>query len=95
MTSLDLFQGCLLGLSLGDALGAPYEGGVLERLLWRLIGKTSQGEMRWTDDTQMTIDKIKLMTFEELVRLVLELQKENENLKAELARSKKVRPSQR
>ena len=56
MASLDQFQGCLLGLSLGDALGAPYEGGVLERLLWRVIGKTSKGEMRWTDDTQMTID---------------------------------------
>ena len=37
-------------------MGAPYEGGVLERLLWRVIGKTSKGEMRWTDDTQMTID---------------------------------------
>ncbi len=58
MASLDQFQGCLLGLSLGDALGARYEGGILERLLWRVIGKTSQGEMRWTDDTQMTIDLI-------------------------------------
>ncbi len=54
MASLDQFQGCLLGLSLGDALGARYEEGILERLLWRVIGKTSQGEMRWVDDTQMT-----------------------------------------
>jgi poly(ADP-ribose) glycohydrolase ARH3 len=50
------FQGALLGLALGDALGAPYEGGVLERLLWRLLGTTSEGHMRWTDDTQMSLD---------------------------------------
>lgn len=55
---LDQFQGCLLGSALGDALGAPFEGGLLERLLWRLIGKTRRGEKRWTDDTQMTIDVI-------------------------------------
>jgi poly(ADP-ribose) glycohydrolase ARH3 len=50
------FQGALLGLALGDALGAPYEGGVLERLLWRLVGTTREGHMRWTDDTQMSLD---------------------------------------
>jgi len=54
--TLDRFQGCLLGLALGDALGAPYEGGILERTLWRLIGRTRRGEWRWTDDTQMSID---------------------------------------
>ena len=54
--TLDRFEGCLLGLALGDALGAPHEGGPLERLLWRLIGTTVQGHMRWTDDTQMAID---------------------------------------
>ena len=54
--TLDRFQGCLLGLALGDALGAPHEGGLLERALWRLIGRTRQGERRWTDDTQMSID---------------------------------------
>ena len=52
----DRFEGCLLGLALGDALGAPYEGGPLERLLWRALGTTDAGEMRWTDDTQMSID---------------------------------------
>jgi len=52
----DQFTGCLLGLALGDALGAPFEGGPLERSLWRLIGTTRRGEMRWTDDTQMTLD---------------------------------------
>lgn len=48
--------GCLLGLALGDALGAPYEGGILERLLWRAIGTTGSGAARWTDDTQMALD---------------------------------------
>jgi poly(ADP-ribose) glycohydrolase ARH3 len=52
----DRFTGCMLGLALGDACGAPYEGGPVERLLWRLIGTTRQGEMRWTDDTQMSLD---------------------------------------
>jgi len=50
------FTGCLLGLALGDALGAPYEGGLFERLVWRMIGNTKQGKIRWTDDTQMAID---------------------------------------
>jgi ADP-ribosylglycohydrolase len=52
----DHFLGCLLGLALGDALGAPREGGPIERLLWRAIGKTRDGKMRWTDDTQMSLD---------------------------------------
>jgi len=29
---------------------------VLERALWRLIGRTSDGRRRWTDDTQMALD---------------------------------------
>lgn len=48
-----------MGLALGDALCAPYEGGVLERLLWKVLGKTKSGHMRFTDDTQMTIDVAK------------------------------------
>ena len=55
MTS-DGFVGCLLGLALGDAIGAPYEGGPVERLVWRFIGKTGKGKTRWTDDTQMALD---------------------------------------
>lgn len=55
MTS-DQFEGCLLGLALGDALGAPFEGGLLERLVWRFLGRTSAGHARWTDDTQMAKD---------------------------------------
>ena len=50
------YFGCLLGLALGDALGAPYEGGMMERLLWHLIGNTAGGAKRWTDDTQMALD---------------------------------------
>lgn len=50
------FVGGLLGLALGDAHGAPFEGGPLERWLWRRIGRTPQGLRRWTDDTQMALD---------------------------------------
>jgi poly(ADP-ribose) glycohydrolase ARH3 len=56
MATQDQFVGCLLGLSLGDAIGAPFEGGVVERFTWKLIGKTMHGKMRWTDDTQMSLD---------------------------------------
>jgi ADP-ribosylglycohydrolase len=47
----------LLALAVGDAFGAPYEGGPVERALWAVIG-TKNGRHRWTDDTQMTIDVI-------------------------------------
>lgn len=50
-------KGCVLGLALGDAFGAPYEGGMLERGLWSVIGK-EKGKRRWTDDTQMTLDVV-------------------------------------
>ena len=56
MIGIDRFHGCLLGLALGDAMGAPFEGGPLERLVWRCIGRTRQGHARWTDDTQMALD---------------------------------------
>lgn len=58
MPTLDQFQGCLLGQALGDALGASHEGGFLERLVWRFLGTTRAGAMRWTDDTQMTVDLV-------------------------------------
>lgn len=54
--TIDPFTGCILGLATGDALGAPYEGGILERLVWRAIGRTRDGRLRWTDDTQMSLD---------------------------------------
>jgi poly(ADP-ribose) glycohydrolase ARH3 len=53
--TLDQFKGCMLGLAFGDALGAKYEGGYLERGLWFLLGQT-KGRMRYTDDTQMSLD---------------------------------------
>lgn len=49
--------GALLGLALGDAYGAPFEGGPIERALWFIIGK-NKGRFRYTDDTQMTIDVV-------------------------------------
>ncbi|MCA9095910.1 MAG: ADP-ribosylglycohydrolase family protein, partial [Planctomycetaceae bacterium] len=67
MISLDQFQGCLLGTALGDALGAPFEGGILERLLWRAIGFTKTGERRWTDDTQMTVDLVESFLAQEKI----------------------------
>ncbi len=36
----DKFIGTFIGLSLGDALGAPYEGGFIERFLWKFFAKT-------------------------------------------------------
>lgn len=58
MRTLEQTLGCLLGLALGDAYGAPFEGGLLERGLWRAIGTNRRGEKRWTDDTQMSIDLV-------------------------------------
>lgn len=54
--SLDQYQGCLLGLATGDAMGAPYEGGWPERLAWACLGRSMGGALRWTDDTQMSLD---------------------------------------
>lgn len=56
MINLNKYSGCFLGLAIGDAYGAPYEGGPIERLLWKAIGKTEDGKKRYTDDTQMSID---------------------------------------
>lgn len=56
MINLDKYRGCFLGLAIGDAFGAPYEGGPLEKLLWKIIGKTRDGKLRYTDDTQMALD---------------------------------------
>jgi len=52
------YIGCFLGLAMGDAYGAVYEGGILEKFVWSLIGKT-KGKLRYTDDTQMSIDLAK------------------------------------
>jgi len=52
----DKYSGCFLGLAIGDAYGAPFEGGPIERFLWKMIGRTADGRIRHTDDTQMSID---------------------------------------
>ncbi|MBH0205093.1 MAG: ADP-ribosylglycohydrolase family protein [Nitrospira sp.] len=49
--------GSVMALAIGDAFGAPYEGGILERTLWAFIG-VNGGKRRWTDDTQMSVDVI-------------------------------------
>jgi ADP-ribosylglycohydrolase len=53
----DRIVGSVLASALGDACGAPYEGGILERAFWALIGRR-KGRRRWTDDTRMSIDVI-------------------------------------
>jgi len=35
MNKQDKYHGCLVGLALGDALGAPFEGGIVEIFLWK------------------------------------------------------------
>ncbi|EPP19724.1 Adprhl2 protein [Vibrio fluvialis PG41] len=47
--------GVFVGLAIGDAYGAKHEGGVLERLYWKFVSKTSDGKIRYTDDTEMSI----------------------------------------
>ena len=55
------FEGCLLGLAVGDALGAPFEGQSLDSIARQfrtasdLIDHLPAGELRYTDDTQMAI----------------------------------------
>lgn len=56
MDNVARYCGCFIGLACGDALGAPYEGGFLERLLWKFLGRNPAGRRRFTDDTQMSID---------------------------------------
>ncbi len=45
-----------MGLAVGDAYGVAHEGGPIERVLWKAIGKSKDGRLRYTDDTQMSID---------------------------------------
>jgi poly(ADP-ribose) glycohydrolase ARH3 len=55
------FEGCLLGLAIGDALGAHFEGKLAEdiarqyRTTQDLIETPPPGELWYTDDTQMAI----------------------------------------
>ena len=51
----------LLGLSIGDALGARWEGAAFDPL--RLSGEIAQGQdrARWTDDTQMALSVVAVL----------------------------------
>jgi poly(ADP-ribose) glycohydrolase ARH3 len=57
----DRFHGCLLGLAVGDALGARFEGQTPDWIAQRyrtpeeLIAKPPVDELWYTDDTQMAI----------------------------------------
>lgn len=60
-TQYDRFVGCLIGLAVGDALGAHFEGQSAEYIRRRyrtpdeLISSPPKGELWYTDDTQMAI----------------------------------------
>src|SRR5215212_870094 len=57
----DRFAGCLLGLAVGDALGAPYEGLTHADIFWqfgspeKLVKNPSGDTLFYTDDTEMMI----------------------------------------
>jgi hypothetical protein len=55
MTPEELFVGSMLGLALGDAMGAPHEGGFVGRFAWWVLGIGHGETLRWTDDTQMAL----------------------------------------
>lgn len=48
-------EGAMLGSLFGDCIGAPFESGFLERAYWKVVGKTGDGLLRYTDDTEMSI----------------------------------------
>lgn len=54
-TIRDRFRGCLLGVGVGDALGAPFEGHA--RVDTEAVDRwaAAAGALRWTDDTHMTV----------------------------------------
>ena len=51
----------MLGLALGDALGAPLEGGPPGAPRVAAYRHYRTGEVRWTDDTQMSLDVAELL----------------------------------
>jgi poly(ADP-ribose) glycohydrolase ARH3 len=57
----DRFLGGLLGLAVGDAVGAPFEGLPADFVFWHagpvgdLLARPFDGPLRYTDDTQMMI----------------------------------------
>jgi poly(ADP-ribose) glycohydrolase ARH3 len=59
--SLEQFTGCLLGLAVGDAVGAPYEGLSADNLYWghgppaELVARAGEEPLYYTDDTEMMV----------------------------------------
>lgn len=51
----DRVEGCILGLALGDALGAFHEGGPIGGMLWRGVQAVRGEALAYTDDTEMMI----------------------------------------
>lgn len=51
----DRFRGCLLGVAIGDALGAPFEGRPRVPAAELDAWARARAALRWTDDTAMTI----------------------------------------
>ena len=51
----DRFVGGVLGLALGDAVGAPHEGAMGHATHWQNLSLTSPGFGHYTDDTEMAL----------------------------------------
>lgn len=57
----DRFRGCLLGLAVGDAFGAPFEGMPADAIYYsfgfarKIVAKPPMDSLTYTDDTQMMI----------------------------------------
>ena len=66
--SLEQFTGCLLGLAVGDGLGAPFEGLNADNVFWGFgppaeIVKNADGEpLIYTDDTEMMLGVAETLT---------------------------------
>ena len=52
----DRCRGALVGLALGDALGATQEDGLVEHQLWCFLGSSPEGLSLFKDDTPISID---------------------------------------
>jgi len=69
-------QGCLIGVAVGDALGAPFEGSSAESRMIKKIGGWiddfygRKGE--WTDDTGMTLATVRAFIDREKTRKSME-----------------------
>ncbi len=61
MNRREQFAGCLLGLAVGDAIGAPFEGLSADNIFWgygslgELIANRDNDPLIYTDDTEMMI----------------------------------------